>query len=128
MKIDDKIRDEKLQYDINKEAAKISTLPSVKIDIYEYFKGEEILPLDESGMTKQAKFTFFPLGKAFEKTIKAIESQRQNKEATEEHGKQLPESNKLVKRYDYDTDKDNLAFLKQKDIFNKLIDKRHHEY
>ena len=32
MAIDDKIRDEKLQYDINKEAAKISALSSGKID------------------------------------------------------------------------------------------------
>ena len=36
MTTDDKIRDEKLQYDINKEAAKISSLLSGKIDIYEY--------------------------------------------------------------------------------------------
>ena len=44
MTIDDKIRDEKLQYDINREAAKISALSSGKIDKYEYFRGEEILP------------------------------------------------------------------------------------
>ena len=37
MTIDDKIRDEKLQYDINREA-KISALPSVKIDKYEYLQ------------------------------------------------------------------------------------------
>ena len=30
--IDDKIRDEKLQYDINRKAAKISALSSIKID------------------------------------------------------------------------------------------------
>ena len=44
MTIDDQIRDEKLQYDINREAAKISTLSSGKIDQYEYLTGEEILP------------------------------------------------------------------------------------
>ena len=44
MTIDDKIRDEKLQYDINREAAKISALSSGKIDKYEYLRGEEILP------------------------------------------------------------------------------------
>ena len=43
MTIEDKIRDEKLQYDINREAAKISALPSGKIDKYEYLTGEEIL-------------------------------------------------------------------------------------
>ena len=46
MTIDDKIRDEKLQYDINKEAAKISALTFGKIDKYEYLTGEEILPFD----------------------------------------------------------------------------------
>ena len=44
MTIDDQIRDEKLQYDINRESAKISTWSSSKIDIYEYLTGEEILP------------------------------------------------------------------------------------
>ena len=34
--IEDKIRDEQLQYDINKEAAKISALSSGKINKYEY--------------------------------------------------------------------------------------------
>ena len=42
MTIDHQVRDEKLQYDINKEAAKISTLSSKKIDKYEYLTGEEI--------------------------------------------------------------------------------------
>ena len=37
MTIDNKIRDEKLQCDINKEAVKISALSSGKIDIFEYF-------------------------------------------------------------------------------------------
>ena len=44
MTIDDKIRDGNLQYDINKEAAKISALLSGKIDKYEFLTGEEILP------------------------------------------------------------------------------------
>ena len=42
--IDDKIRDEKLQYDINREAAKISPLSPGKIDKHEYLTGKEILP------------------------------------------------------------------------------------
>ena len=75
MKIDDKIRDEKLQYDINREAAKISALSSCKIDKQEYFKGEKILPPNQSRVIEQAKFTYSPLGKAFEKQIKAIENQ-----------------------------------------------------
>ena len=43
-----KIRDEKLQYDINREAAKISALSSGKIDKYKFFTGEEIFPSDQS--------------------------------------------------------------------------------
>ena len=44
MAIDDQIRDEKLQYDINREAAKICALSSNNIDKYEYLTGEDILP------------------------------------------------------------------------------------
>ena len=43
MTIDDKVINEKLQYNINREAAKISTLSSGKINKYEYLTGEEIL-------------------------------------------------------------------------------------
>ena len=66
MTIDDQIKNEKLQY-VNREAAKISALPSTKIDKYEYLTGEEILPSNEKQIIKQAKFTYSPLGKAFEK-------------------------------------------------------------
>ena len=45
MATDDRIKDEKLQYDINKETANISALSSRKIDKYEYLTGEEILHL-----------------------------------------------------------------------------------
>ena len=76
MTIDDKIKDEKLKYDINREAAKMLTLQSGKIDKYEYLTGEEILPSDESKIIEQAKFTYSPLDKAFEKQIKMIEDQR----------------------------------------------------
>ena len=75
MAINDQIRDEKLQYDINREAAKISALSSGKIHKYEYLTGEEILPSDQQQMIEQAKFTYFPLGKDFEKQIKTIEDQ-----------------------------------------------------
>ena len=61
-----KIRDEKLKYDINIDAAKISALSSGEIDKYEYHTGEEILPSDQRIVIEQAKFTYSPLGKAFE--------------------------------------------------------------
>ena len=67
MTIDDKIIDEKLQYDINREAAKISALPWSKIGKCEYLTGEDILSSDQNRMIKQAKFTYSPLGIAFEK-------------------------------------------------------------
>ena len=72
---DDKIKGEKLQYDINREAAKMSALSSSKIDKYEYLTGEEILPSDQSRIIEQATFTYSPLGKAFEKQIKTTEEQ-----------------------------------------------------
>ena len=67
MRTDDKIRDEKLQHDINREAAKISALPSGKNDKYEYLTGEEILSPDKKQIIEQAKFTYSQLGKDFEK-------------------------------------------------------------
>ena len=75
MTIEDQIRDEKLQYDINREAAKISALSSGKIDKYEYLTGEDILPSNKQQIIEQAKFTYSPLGKAFEKQTKTIEDQ-----------------------------------------------------
>ena len=77
MIIDDQIRDEKLQYNINKEAAKISVLSSSNIDKYEYLTGKEILPSNQQQIIEQAKCTYSPLGKAFEKQIKMIEDQGQ---------------------------------------------------
>ena len=75
MTINDQIRDEKLQYDINREAAKISALSSGKIHKYEYLTGEDILPSNQQQMIEQAKFTYSPLGKAFEKQIKTTEDE-----------------------------------------------------
>ena len=75
MKIDDKIEDEKLQYDINREAAKLSALSSGKIDKYEYLTGKEILPSDQSRIIGQGKFKYSPLSKAFGKQIKTMEDQ-----------------------------------------------------
>ena len=47
MTIDDQIRDEKLQYDINREATKISAFSSGKINKHEYLTGKEILPSNQ---------------------------------------------------------------------------------
>ena len=79
MTINDQIRDEKLQYDINREASKISALSSGNIQKYEYLTGEDILPSNQQQIIEQAKFTYSPLGKAFEKQMKTIEDQSKNK-------------------------------------------------
>ena len=67
MTIDDEIRDEKLQYGINREVAKISALSSGKIDKYEYLIGEEILLPNQRRVIEQATCTYSPLRIAFEK-------------------------------------------------------------
>ena len=86
MIIDDKITDEKLQYDISREAAKISGLSSGKIDKYEYFTGEEILPSDRRRVIEQSKFTYSPLRKALEKQTKTTVVQSENQiKAIEDH-------------------------------------------
>ena len=87
MTIDSKIRDEKLQDSINREA-NISALSSGKIDKYKYLASEEILPFNERPIIEQAKFTYYPLGKAFEKQTKTIDYQRGKKKAIEDNEKE----------------------------------------
>ena len=70
MTIIDQIKDEKLQYDVNREAAKMSALSSGKLHKYEYLTGEDILPSNQQQIIEQTKFTYSPLGKAFDKTNK----------------------------------------------------------
>ena len=75
---DDQIEDEKLQYD-NREAVKTSALSLGKIDKYEYFTGEEILPSNQKQILEQAPFTYSFLWKAFEKQTKTNKDQGKNK-------------------------------------------------
>ena len=116
MTINDQIRDEKLQYNINREAAKISALSSGKIYKYEYLTGEDILPSNQQQIIEQAKFTYSPLGKAFEKQIKTIEDQGQKQVDALENLKPKEET-KSIK------DKSNNQ-SKAAIIFNKLINER----
>ena len=67
-----------MQYHINRQAAKISTLSSGEIDKFEYLTGEEILPSNQRQIIEPAKFTYSPLEKAFEKQRKTIENQGTN--------------------------------------------------
>ena len=75
MTIDNQIKDEKLQYDINREAAKISALSSGKINKYEYLDGKEILPFNQKQIMEQAKSTYYPVAKPFQE-----EKQLKNKQ------------------------------------------------
>ena len=119
MTIEDQIKDEKLQYDINREAAKISALSSGKLDKYEDLTGEEILPSNQQQIIQQAKFSYSPLGKAIEKQRKTIEDQEE-KQVKAIQDKQIVNINK-------DDYKDKLLLSKEreifKDIFNKRLDK-----
>ena len=93
MAIDSKIGNEKLQYDIDREAAKISALSSGKIDKCKYLTGQKVLCSNQRQVIEQAKFTNSPLGKAFKKQTRIIVEQgREQNEAIEVHGKQLLKS------------------------------------
>ena len=116
MSINDQIRYEKPQYDINREAAKISALSSGKIHEYEYLTGEDILPSNLQQITEQARFTYSPLGKAFEKQIKTIEDKGQ-KQIDALESLKPKEQTKLIE------DKSNNQ-SKATIIFNDLIKNR----
>ena len=94
-------------------------MSSNKFDKYEYLTGEEILPSNQKQMIEQAKFTYSPLGKAFEKQIKTIEDQGEKQIKAIQNQGQV----KTIKKYTYD-DEDSPLISKQKEIFNKLVDER----
>ena len=116
MTIDDQIKYEKLQYDINREAAKISALSSGKFNKYEYFTGEEVLPSNKQQIIEQAKFEYSPLGKAFEKQTKTIEDQGKKQIKAIQDNKQ-----QLISDNDY---KDKLLISKEREIFKDIYNKR----
>ena len=94
MIIIDKNRDQKLKYDSNREAAKISPLSSGKIHKYEYLTCKKILPSDQSRIIEQATFACSPLGKSFEKQMKAIENQgEKQKKGIKKHRKEAAKFN-----------------------------------
>ena len=116
MTINDQIRDEKLQYDINREAAKISALSSGKIHKYEYLTAADILPSNQQQIIEQKKFTYSPLEKAFEKQIKTIEDKGQKQIDALEN---LKDQNKQLAN-----DEDKLLISKKREIFTNIYNKR----
>ena len=116
MTINDQIKDEKLQYNINREAAKVSTLSSDKLHKYEYVTGEDILPSNQQQIIEQTKFTYSPLGKAFDKQIKTIENQSKKQVDALEKLKPKEETKPIE-------DKPN-SHSRAATIFHDLINKR----
>ena len=118
MTIEDQIKDEKLQYDINREAAKLSALSSGKIDKYEHLTGEKILPSNQQQIIEQAKFTYSPLGKAFEKQTKTIENQG------EKQIKGIQDNKEQSVNINDDDYKNKLLLSKEKEIFKDIYNKK----
>ena len=123
MIIGDQIRDEKLQYDINREAVKISALSPKKFSKYEYLTGEEILPSNQKQMIEQAKFTYSALGKGFEKQIVTIED-RGEKQVKAWEDLKLKEQTKPREQTKAIEDKHDYNLLMQGKTFNRLLDER----
>ena len=116
MTINDQIKDEKLQYDINREAAKISALSSGKLHKYEHLSGEDILPSNQQQIIKQTKFIYSRLGKAFDKQIKIIEDQGKKHVDALEILKPI-EGSKAIK---YDDE----SLKQRQETYNKLFDEK----
>ena len=122
MTINEQIRNEKLQYDLNREAAKISALSSGKIRKYEYLTGEDILLSNQQQIIEQAKFTYSPLGKAFEKQIKTIEDQGEKQiDALKDLKPKQPKEQLVNVNDDYE---DKLLHSKEQEIFRNIYNKR----
>ena len=117
MTIEDQIRDEKLQYDINREAATISALSSGKIDKYEYLTGEGILPSNQQQIIEQAKFTYSPLGKAFQEQRNTIKKQGEKQINAIQDKRPI----KSIQKFANDIN-DNPIVLKEKEIYNNLTE------
>ena len=84
----------------------------MQIGKYEYLTGEEGRSPDKKRLVEQAKFTYSPPGKAFEKQMKTIEDQGVKQiKVLKDHGKQLIESNELIKK-DFNIDKDSIPLEK----------------
>ena len=114
MTINDQIRDEKLLYDINREAAKISDLSSGKIHKYEYSTGEDILPYNQQQIIEQARFTYSLLEIAFEKEIKTVEDQGEKQiKAMQDQGHV-----KTIKKYVFDAEDTPFISKQKKNLMN----------
>ena len=118
MIIDDQIKNKKLQYDINREAAKISALLSDKIDKYEYLTGEEILPSNQQQIIEQV---IEDQAQKQDKALEGLESKSRSIEGIFPEGYESVEiKNKLdkIKEYKKDVDRNNVIYYSSKKPFN----------
>ena len=104
---------------INREATKISALSSGKTGKYDYLIEEEILPFNQKQIIEQAKFTYSPLGKAFEKKAKTIEDQEKKQVHPLESLK--PKELKAIKHDKFDDNENSLIY---KEIFEEISNER----
>ena len=88
MRIDDNLRDGKLQYNSNRNGGKMSVLSSGKIDKYECLTGGEIKDRLSDKVIQQAKLTYSTLGKALKKQGKTTEDQGRKQVDSITHQKQ----------------------------------------
>ena len=65
--LDDKIKANQAQYDLDREAAKISALSSGELEKYEYLAGEDLG--HKPDVIQKEKFEYSPLGKVFNKGL-----------------------------------------------------------
>ena len=122
MAIDYQIKDEKLQYDINREPAQISALSSGKID---NLTAEQILSSTQNQVIEQAKFTYSPLGKIFWKTNKNNWRSRKKQFHVLKNIQDLKDNKeKEIKAIE---DKSDAKLSIQEKKFNKLLDERMYE-
>ena len=118
MRINNQIRDEKMQYDINMEAAKISVLSTGKIHKYEYLTDKDILPSSQQQIIEQARFNYSPLRKAIEKQIKTVEDQGEKQVKALESLKPQEQTKVITHK----SDDDNTAISKE--IFDEILEEK----
>ena len=71
---DDKIKANKAQYDLDRQAAKISALSSSELEKYEYLIGEDLGYKPD--VVQKVKFEYFPLGQVFNKGLDVNEKNK----------------------------------------------------
>ena len=124
--LDNKIRSNKAQYDLDRQNAKISALSSGELDKYEYLTGEDLGY--KSDVFQKAKFEYSPLGQVFNKVLDAGEKQegllKRLKDGEGKTDRQLEENkdNQLIMKSIGYVIKEELS-QEAKNMFGKLNNK-----